>query len=336
MIPNYDETTLEPASLLPKLPIMLLNGAEGIGTGFSSAIPSFYHSDIIASLIQYLEVGKTKKIKPYVNNFTGKIISEGTKYYFSMKFEEKDGKIFITELPRGYDAQKIYKYLAKYIEKDYLKDFIDSSVSNKVKIELIFKRGFNPTVEDVEKTIGNSATLSPNYTLISERGVKIFDRPEEIIEIFAKQRLKVIKRRYELLCLDLKDQIKKNNEIVKFIKDKQYEKATKLKNRKAFVDHLNSKKYVYSEYLADMPIYRMTKEEVAKRVLFIKEDKLKLGQYSKVYKSPALVKKSLISELREVDGKLTDFLNKKHREQEALYKKLEKQGKKKVKSKRRK
>jgi DNA gyrase subunit A len=43
---------MEPVGLLPKLPIMLLNGAEGIGTGFSSVIPSFHHKDIIKSMIK--------------------------------------------------------------------------------------------------------------------------------------------------------------------------------------------------------------------------------------------------------------------------------------------
>ena len=77
MIPNYDEKVVEPLSLLPKLPLMLLNGAEGIGTGFSSVIPSFHHKDIIASMISYIEEGKAKKIKPYFHYYsivTGKQI----------------------------------------------------------------------------------------------------------------------------------------------------------------------------------------------------------------------------------------------------------------------
>ena len=54
MVPNYDEKVMEPVCLLPKLPIMLMNGAEGIGTGFSSVIPSFHHSDLINSIIHYV------------------------------------------------------------------------------------------------------------------------------------------------------------------------------------------------------------------------------------------------------------------------------------------
>ena len=60
--------------------------------------------------------------------------------------EEKDGKIYITELPKGYDAVKIYKHLAKFIDNGLIKDFIDSSVNNDILIELIFKRGAEVTL----------------------------------------------------------------------------------------------------------------------------------------------------------------------------------------------
>ena len=309
MAPNYDETVMEPLALLPKLPIMLLNGAEGIGTGFSSVIPSFHHGEICDALTEHLRTGKVKKkLRPFVRHYTARIEKDKGRYLFPIKFEEKKDKIVITELPRGFDAQKIYKYLAKHIEQDYIKDFIDSSVGNEINIELIFKRGHRPTLEEVEEKMGISSSLTPNYTLISERGVRILRRPEEIIEIFAKERLHVVKVRYELRCADLKAAIQKNKEIVKFIKNKEYVAATRKDNRKSFVDYLTKKKYVHGEYLADMPIYRMTKEEVKKREATIREDKKKLAQYTKIAKSPRLVKGKLIEELEEVKEKLTDWI----------------------------
>ncbi|EQC47785.1 DNA gyrase/topoisomerase IV, A subunit [Bacteriovorax sp. BSW11_IV] len=334
MIPNYDEKVMEPLGLLPKLPLMLLNGAEGIGTGFSSVIPSFHHKDIISSMIQMVETGSPKKLKPYVANYTLPIETDGkNRYLFNMGFEKVGDSIFITELPKGYDAQKIYRYLTKYMDEDYIKDFVDSSVDNDIRIELIFKRGQTPSLEEVKKTLGASSSLVPNYTLISERGVKIFDRPEEIISIFTKQRLEVVKRRYELWCKDLNDKITQNNEIIKFIKNKEYEVATKSKNRKSFVEYLDKKKYVYAEYLADMPIYRMTKEEVEKRLLMIKDDTKKLSEYEKIAKSQKLVEKKLIEELQEVGEKLSDWQKKRERERKELMKKMEKGQKKKKKSK---
>jgi len=328
MVPNYDEKVMEPSAFLPKLPLMLLNGAEGIGTGFSSVIPSFNHKEIIASLIQYIQTGKAKRIKPYVHFYKEKInIDEKGKLIFSSVFEEKNDSIYITELPRGFDAAKVYRHLSKFTDSGYLKDFIDSSVDNDVMIELVFKRGQRPPLEEVQKTIGVSSSLVPNYTLISERGVKIFNAPEEIIEIFGKKRLEVVKRRYELLCLEYQDKLTQSNEIIRFIKNKEYEIATKKKNRKEFVEYLVSKKFHYAEYLADMPIYRMTKEEVERRKLMVAEDTRKLSEYKKVAASSKMIASKLIEELQDVDQKLSDWLKKRDAERLEIRKALSKSRK---------
>lgn len=336
MIPNFDEKTLEPLALLPKLPIMLLNGAEGIGTGFSSTIPSFHHKDIVDSIVQTIQTGKPKKLKPFAMNYSQKIeVEKSGRMKFAAHFEKRNDSIFITELPRGYDAKKLYKYLAKFIEKDFIKDYIDSSVDNDILVELIFKRGQTPSLQEVRKEMGFSSSLVPNYTLISERGVKLIKKPEEIITIFTAERLLVVKRRYELLSLDLEQKIKLNSEIVKFIKNKEYEVATKSKNRKTFVDYLLKKKYKFNDYLADMPIYRMTKEEVAKRKLMVVDDKVLLKKYQKIAKSKTLVKKKLIEELKEVKEFLNNWIKDRNKEKTDLRKKLDKKSKKLIKPKKR-
>lgn len=329
MTPNYDEKTMEPVSFLPKLPLMLLNGAEGIGTGFSTVIPSFHHKDVVDSVIQTIETGKPKKLKPYVHNYSNKIeVDKDGRLLFQMRIEQIGEDIYITELPRGYDAQKIYRHLSKFIEAGYIKDFIDSSVNNDIKIELIFKKGQRPPLEEVRQKISTTTSLVPNYTLISERGVKIFSSPEQIIELFTAKRIEVVQKRYELLANDYEDKIRMNSEIIRFIKQKHYEVATKSKNRKEFVDYLVKQKFTYSEYLADMAIYRMTKEEVAKRSFMIEEDSVKLKECRKIASSDALVRRKLIEELQSVSDQLTELMRDRDLEKAKQLKELEKQNKK--------
>lgn len=330
MVPNYDEKVMEPAGLFPKLPIMLLNGAEGIGTGFSSVIPSFGHKEIVDSMINVIQKGKPKKLWPYVRNYSLPIeVDEKGRYVFKMRFEEINGSVYITEVPRGFDAQKIYKYLTKFIENDFLKDFIDSSVDNTIKIELIFKRGQQPPLAEVEAKMTTTTAIIPNYTLISERGVKIFEQVEQIISIFTEARIRVVKRRYELLVLEYEARINKNNEIIRFIKDKHYQQAEKSENRKTFVDYLKKNKFEYADYLADMAIYRMTKDEVSKRMLLIKEDSTALKEFKKIAKSMDLIKGKLIEELLDVKEKLTEIMNQKEKEKQKVMSKIEKESKKK-------
>src|SRR5690606_38981560 len=139
MVPNYDEKVMEPVGLLPKLPVMLLNGAEGIGTGFSSVIPSFNHEDIAKSMISFVQTGKIKKIKPYFRYYQGDVeIDEKGRIITRMQFKQVGDKIFITEVPKGYDSQKIYRHLNKHMDGDFIKDYIDSSVDNVINIELLF------------------------------------------------------------------------------------------------------------------------------------------------------------------------------------------------------
>jgi DNA gyrase subunit A len=320
MVPNYDEKVMEPVGLLPKLPIMLLNGAEGIGTGFSSVIPSFDHQDIVKSMISFVETGKVKKVKPYFRYYTDKVeIDEKGRIITRMSFKQVGEKIFITEVPKGYDAQKIYRHLNKHIDNDFLKDYIDSSVDNVINVELIFKRGQTPTLEEVEKIMGATSSIVPNYTLITEKGVKVFQTAEEILEVFTVQRMAITKRRYELLIKDYEDRLTKNNEIIRFIKEKHYAIAEKKANRKDYIDYLTKEKFTYAEYLADMAIYRMTKEEVEKRQLLIKEETTALNDFKKVLKSPELLKKKLIEELLDVTKKLSQIMDDKEKEKKKVF-----------------
>lgn len=331
MVPNYDEKVMEPVHLLPKLPIMLLNGAEGIGTGFSSTIPCFNHKDIADSMIHYVKTGKAKRLRPWVRYYDEKIEVEKTgKLVFPGRIELIGEKVFITELPRGYDAKKTYTFLSKFIEKDFIKDFIDNTVDNDVNIELIFKKGQKPEIDEVQKQMNLRATQVPNYTLISERGVKIFDRPEKIIELFTERRITIVQTRYKLLADDFEKKINQNNEIIRFIKEKHYAQAEKKQNRKAFVEYLNSKKFTYSEYLSDMAIYRMTKDEVEKRQLMVKDDTKSLRECRKIAKSKALVKEKLIEELLDVKDQLTQVFLKRDKEKSGLRKNLEKKVSRKV------
>ena len=326
MVSNYDEKVMEPVHLLPKLPLMLLNGSEGIGTGFSSMIPSFYHEDVVDAMVYYVKTGKGKRLQPWIRHFNQDIeIGPAGKLTFNVEVEKKGDKFFITELPRGYDAKKIYTVLAKLVEQDVIKDFIDSTVNNDVAIELIFKKGKKPeSLEDLTQKLNIKSSLTPNYTLISERGVKIYQRPGEIIKIFTDRRLRIVKTRYQLLAKDYQDKINQNNEIIRFIKEKHYAQAIKEKNRKSFVDYLTKKKFHYADYLVDMSIYRMTKDEVAKRQLMIQEDSARLKECRKIIRSAVLVKQKLIEELLDVKKQLTELFRAREREREKLRLQMEK------------
>lgn len=200
------------------------------------------------------------------------------------------------------------------IEKDFIKDFIDESAKNEIKIQLIFKKGFNPRLDTVINEVNAISYMAPNYTIISDKGVKTFNTPEEIIEVFTRQRLEIITKRYQLLLSDAQKRITQNNEIIRFIKEKHYTIAEKKKDRKDFIDYLKKEKFTFYDYLSDMAIYRMTKEEVLKRELLVNEDKKLITEYAKVLKSKNNIKSKLIEELKDMNEKLNSFLRNKEKQ----------------------
>lgn len=55
MVPNFDETTMEPTVLPARLPNLLINGATGIASGFATNIPPHNPKDVVDACIAYLK-----------------------------------------------------------------------------------------------------------------------------------------------------------------------------------------------------------------------------------------------------------------------------------------
>ena len=58
---------------MPILPMVLVNGAEGIGTGWSTFIPNFNPRDIVANLRRLLNGEEQQPMSPWYKNFKGTI-----------------------------------------------------------------------------------------------------------------------------------------------------------------------------------------------------------------------------------------------------------------------
>jgi len=50
---------------MPILPMVLINGAEGIGTGWSTSIPNYNPRDVVANLKRYLAGEPLEPMQPW-------------------------------------------------------------------------------------------------------------------------------------------------------------------------------------------------------------------------------------------------------------------------------
>ena len=107
---------IEPKYYLPIIPNVLVNGCEGIGTGWSSNIPCFNPHEIVESIKNKIKNGKFLKISPWYKGFQGEIKEdpkkEGSfivrgKYHWS---EEDPSTVIIDEIPikKWTDDYKIF------------------------------------------------------------------------------------------------------------------------------------------------------------------------------------------------------------------------------------
>jgi len=98
----------EPSCLLPVVPVVLINGSSGIGTGWSSDVPCYNPKDVVA-LLKSMISGTSDKIElmPWFAHFRGTVVeTEPSKYAVNGMYSvddtsESDVLVTVTELPIG-------------------------------------------------------------------------------------------------------------------------------------------------------------------------------------------------------------------------------------------
>ncbi|CAL7944561.1 unnamed protein product [Xylocopa violacea] len=108
---EYDDNQkIEPVYYVPIIPMILVNGADGIGTGWMTKIPNYNPRELIENLHRMMDGGDPKPMLPHYKNFTGNIESCGDyRYVFNGEISIiGPDKVEITELPIGVWTQ-VYK-----------------------------------------------------------------------------------------------------------------------------------------------------------------------------------------------------------------------------------
>ena len=106
-----DGVDVEPIFYVPIIPMQLVNGGQGIGTGYSTSIPNFNPILIIQYLLDMLKGCKDGRgdeedtrleLDPFYKGFTGEISKlDDSKFIIKGKYEINGNIVRITELPIG-------------------------------------------------------------------------------------------------------------------------------------------------------------------------------------------------------------------------------------------
>ena len=148
-----DGYPVEPIFYVPIIPMVLINGSKGIGTGFSTDIMCYNPKDIIKYIQNKLcSIESNIDFIPYYEGFKGQTIKiTDTKFVFKGIYEIiSQDKIRVTELPVGHwtqDFKEHLEFLQETQDKDgkkiipIIKDYDDMSKDTSVDFTIIFQKG---------------------------------------------------------------------------------------------------------------------------------------------------------------------------------------------------
>lgn len=212
-VDSYDGRNKEPLSFPAKLPIVLIQGAEGIAVGMSTRILPHNLMEVIDAVRAVLN---GEGFELYPDFITGGFMdvssyAEGTgKILVRAKLNTKDPKrIVIEELPFGVTTEKMIKSIEDAAKKGKLKiASINDFTTDKVNIEVVLAR--NTYSDDVVDALyGFTAceqSISVNPLVICG-GVPRIMPVSEMIHYHAKFLVEVLRRELEMEKSHLLDRL---------------------------------------------------------------------------------------------------------------------------------
>jgi len=303
-----DGLSVEPEYYVPVIPYILVNGGDGIGTGWSTSIPNYNPQDIIDNIRRMIRGDKPIIMDPWYKGWDGKFYREGHQNFSVWGNVQKtgDNKVEIDELPIKLWTDNYKNMLEKMSEEGKIVDMQYNHTDTAVSFTIEFSAEFGFHVVDIPflkkmRLIGSCRTS--NMVLFDAKGkLKRYDNEVQILKEFYKLRLNYYEKRKQALL----DKIGKELEILsnkqRFIwmvvndeleirKKKKSILCEELLKLSFMMIHKEEKKkedpddeeketrpapekgpLTGYDYLLKMPIHNLTSEKVAK-IMQEKEDK---------------------------------------------------------------
>ena len=258
-----DGQPIEPEWYLPVIPMLLVNGSDGIGTGWSSTIPNYDPRDVVEAIYCLMEDKDIPEMTPWYRGFTGRIEKDGAdRYRVTGVIEKIDSTtVEITELPIRTWTQSYKEQLESWLQgtekvqpwiKDYKEYHTDSSVHFVVTLsEQALK---DAEKEGLEKKFKLTASISTSNLVCFdlEGRIKKYDSVESIIRDFYDLRLSYYRKRKEYMLDQMTFELTRLENKVRFVTE-IIEGKLVVQNRKKvqILEELKSRDYT--------PIYKNKK-----------------------------------------------------------------------------
>jgi DNA topoisomerase II len=223
---NDDGFLIEPEHYLPIVPMLLINGSEGIGSGYSTFIPKFKLEDVKNSILSKLENDRFLNLEPGYENFTGLIQKvDKTTYQSIGKYKLEKDKIIITELPIGVWTEDYNNYLDNMSENErWFKTYKNNCTEKDILFEI--KTNDFTFIEKLHTEnkliqilrLAKNINLTNMHCFSSDGKLKKYNTINDILNEYYDFRLEAYQKRKIHLIKTLKENIQIENSKLLFIK----------------------------------------------------------------------------------------------------------------------
>lgn len=286
----FEGEEIEPMFFVPNLPILLINGSEGVSSGFAQKILPRDPAKIKKYILNKLNGSKptSAMLTPFYKGFAGTITQGDNSAQWLIKgcIERKGiNKIVVTEVPIGYDLKGYLNVLDDLEDNKVITSYRDKSENDNFLFEISIPSKTLKTWND--ETLMTKLKLvkkvTENYTVIDENNkIKVFESAKEILDQYIAVKLKHMALRKADQVNALEQQIRFDYSKYLFIKLIVEDKLKVAKRKKAQiekdldgVEEIIKKDKSY-DYLLNMNILSLTEERMTKLQEDIKLSKTKL------------------------------------------------------------
>ena len=280
-----DGQSIEPSYYVPVIPLALVNGFNGIATGFSTKCPCFKPEDLKANLKKLMVAegdvtkAKLKPLKPWYKGFKGDIYEQSKNKWMTVGCWKTDGpnKILITELPVGTWTDDYIEFLKKMETDGKIVRYDDYSGESEVKISVLFDRGVldemsredsdtGPNKLEIMMKLTSNLNANNMHLIDADGEIAYMSEPMEILTEFYKVRSHFYDLRYKHLVSLTKHEINIAESKIKFIKTVSSGKLNMMKMKRAeIIEYLRKNEYYDTDgfnYLLEMRMVSMSEERV--------------------------------------------------------------------------
>jgi DNA topoisomerase-2 len=212
---NDDGRMIEPKVYVPIIPMVLVNGADGIGTGWSTSIPNYHPVTIVENLKRRMgrldpadpEEKPFEPMTPWFRGWKGVVEAEApNRFKFNgiiRQDEQNPNEIHVTELPIRMWTDDFKSRLEDIIRGEktpsFIKDYKEFNDHNTVHfiIEMEDKH-IKAALEEglLEKFKLTKTITTTNLVAFNTRGqIQRYDNPEQIMEEYYHYRLEMYSKR---------------------------------------------------------------------------------------------------------------------------------------------